>query len=94
MSLGKERICDVVVGQLVRSKAGRDKGEVFIIYQIVDDNYVLVVDGKIRKIGKPKKKKVKHLQKFNSIIDGFENMKYSNEFNDALIRRLIKTQIN
>ena len=30
-------------GQLVRSMAGHDKGEYFLIYEIVDDNYVKII---------------------------------------------------
>lgn len=94
MSLENKNNCDLKVGQIVRSKAGRDKDEVFIVYEIVDSNFVLLVDGKIRKIDKPKKKKVKHLQKFNFIFDDFELRKIDNEFNDAYIRKLIKSKID
>ncbi len=52
----------VLLGQVVLSTSGRDKGTHFIVYEIVDKNYVMVVDGKIRKLEKPKKKKIKHLK--------------------------------
>lgn len=57
----------ITLGQIVHSKAGRDKGRYFIIVDIVDDNYVSVVDGALRKIDNPKKKKIKHLV-FHDII--------------------------
>jgi ribosomal protein L14E/L6E/L27E len=53
-------------GQIVYSKAGRDKQEIFIIFDILDD-FVFLVNGKSRKIDKPKKKKIKHIQKTNYI---------------------------
>lgn len=81
--------CDLSIGQLVKSKSGRDKEECFIVYDIIDKNYVLLVDGKLRKLSKPKKKKIKHLQKYDIIIDNFNDMKEQENFNDALIRRLI-----
>lgn len=56
---------DFEKGQLVKSKAGRDKGEYFLIYDIVDDKNVLIVDGKIRRLEKPKLKKKIHLSKVN-----------------------------
>ena len=56
---------DFEKGQLVKSKAGRDKGEYFLIYDIVDDKNVLIVDGKIRRHEKPKLKKNIHLSKIN-----------------------------
>ena len=52
----------VCVGRACRSKAGRDKGRYFLIYQIVDEQYVLLVDGVVRKMAKPKRKKSKHLE--------------------------------
>lgn len=52
-------------GQVVLSTCGRDMGKLQMVLEILDDSYVLVVDGKQRKIEKPKKKKIKHLQKYN-----------------------------
>ena len=94
MVLNKRNDCDVSIGQLVKSKAGRDKGEVFIVIDIIDHEYVFVVDGKLRKLSKPKKKKVKHLQRYDEIIRDFEKMQKQTDFNDALIRRQIKSITN
>lgn len=55
------------VGQVVRASAGRDEGKLFFIVKIVDSNYVLIADGKSRKLERPKLKKVKHLKKHNFI---------------------------
>ena len=49
------------LGRVARSRAGRDKGRYAIIVSIVDDEYVLVADGDLRKFHSPKKKKLKHL---------------------------------
>lgn len=49
------------VGMLATSKAGHDKGHVYVILE-VDDAYVYLVDGSIRTMDKPKKKKKKHVQ--------------------------------
>ncbi|CCJ33288.1 MULTISPECIES: KOW domain-containing RNA-binding protein [Caloramator] len=51
----------IALGQIVHSRAGRDKGRYFIVVGIVDENYVLIADGDLRKIERPKKKKIKHL---------------------------------
>ena len=48
-------------GMLAKSKAGHDKGQVYVIYEM-DDTYVYLVDGKIRGVDKPKRKKRKHVQ--------------------------------
>jgi ribosomal protein L14E/L6E/L27E len=58
---------ELCLGQIVSSKAGRDKDKVFAVVGIIDDKYVLIADGDLRKIENPKKKKVKHLQKYNTI---------------------------
>ena len=69
-------------GMLARSKAGHDKAKMYIIKE-VDDTYVYLVDGRIRTLDHPKKKKKKHVQ----IVHSTYNMK---ELDDAGIRKLIK----
>lgn len=43
-------------GMLVRSKAGHDAGEIFIITG-TEDAYVYLADGRLRTLQKPKKKR-------------------------------------
>lgn len=50
------------IGMLACAKAGRDAGRYFIIKQIIDKEHVLIVDGEMRKLENPKKKKIKHLK--------------------------------
>jgi len=52
---------DVRVGLIVRSKAGRDKGGIFIILKL-EGEYAYLANGDGRKVDCPKKKKLKHLQ--------------------------------
>ena len=49
------------VGMLAKSKAGHDKGHVYIIMK-EDAAYVYLVDGSLRTLDRPKKKKKKHVQ--------------------------------
>ena len=60
---------DIILGQVVYSKAGRDAGDKFIVVGIADKLHVLISDGDLRKIEKPKKKKIKHLSLSEVIID-------------------------
>lgn len=60
---------DLKVGQIVKSKSGRDKGRVFLVSEIVDENNVLIVDGKLRGIERPKLKKIKHLMVYKEVLD-------------------------
>ena len=55
-------------GQVVLSKAGRDKDKPFVITGF-DENYVLICDGKERKLEKAKKKNPKHLQFTSKFLD-------------------------
>ena len=48
-------------GMLAKSKAGHDNGHVYVILE-VDEAYVYLVDGSLRTLEKPKKKKKKHVQ--------------------------------
>lgn len=52
----------VTLGQIVVSKAGRDIGRKFVVVRLVDDQYVQISDGDLRRMEKPKKKKIKHLE--------------------------------
>ena len=54
---------DDLLGQLFLSLAGRDKGIVCtVVGKSDDEGYVLIADGRIRKVENPKKKKLKHLK--------------------------------
>lgn len=78
------------VGQVVRSKNGRDAGKVFIVVSIVDDKYVHIVDGRRRRLEKPKLKKIKHLYVYNQVFEEIENKEFGKyQYNDAYIRRIL-----
>ncbi len=57
------------VGEYVQSRAGRDKDKIFIVTSILDEIYVTVADGDLRRVENPKKKKLKHLNPINKISD-------------------------
>ncbi|SHJ95953.1 hypothetical protein SAMN02745975_03315 [Geosporobacter subterraneus DSM 17957] len=78
----------IVVGQVVKSKAGRDKDRNFIVIDVVDEQYVLVADGDLRKLDHPKKKKIRHLAKYNIICEEVKNRLNSGEkITNLLLRR-------
>jgi len=71
------------IGQIVISKAGRDRGVVFVVVGI-DGEYVLLADGKTRRLENPKRKKDKHIQPTNFVSrEVFQK--------DADIRNVIKS---
>ncbi len=51
-----------MLGTLVKSTAGRDCGRFFVIIGKIDDKYILLADGDLRPIEKPKRKKLRHVQ--------------------------------
>lgn len=80
----------VTVGQIVFAKAGREKGNAFIVTKVALP-YVFLADGKLRTLSKPKKKKIMHIQITNT-IDNDINDKITNEsyILDAQIRKALK----
>lgn len=82
---------DIAIGQVVKSRAGRDKGRVFLVLEVIDDQYVLVVDGDLRKLENPKRKKLKHLMVYNTVLNEFkERLESKIEINNAYIRKLLE----
>ena len=81
---------DYVIGQLVFSKSGRDKGKLFIVINIEGD-YLYLADGKFRKIETPKKKKYKHVQKVNYVVDQIKGkIQEESHLKNADLRQAIK----
>ena len=56
-------------GTVVFSKCGRDKGHVFVVLTVTDDGYVYLADGALRPLGKPKRKKTRHVRLTRTVID-------------------------
>ena len=62
---------DFRVGRVVKSLAGRDKGRAFLVRGAAEEpGYVLVVDGVVRRMERPKRKKVKHLEAKPYVVEG------------------------
>ena len=68
---------ELEIGNIVISTMGRDKGLYFIVVGI-EGNYVYLVDGSVRKVDKPKKKKVKHIE-LTTLHDEKIEMKVKNK---------------
>ena len=63
---------DYSLGELVHSIAGRDAGRKFLVVKVIDEKYILISDGDLRKIEKPKKKKVKHIESCGVVINSLK----------------------
>jgi ribosomal protein L14E/L6E/L27E len=81
----------VETGRLVLSTAGRDKGKIFMILDIIDEQYVYIVDGDLRTKDRPKKKKIKHLKLYPQVLSGIAGkLKDGAKVFDAEIRCAIR----
>ena len=49
------------LGSIAYSKSGRDSGSYYLIVGL-EGEFAYIADGRIRKLAKPKKKKLKHLR--------------------------------
>jgi len=50
------------LGEIVVSTAGRDRGKLYLVVNIIDDNYIEVADGDKKRMERPKLKNIKHLR--------------------------------
>ncbi len=67
---------DIDKADIVVSLNGRDRGKRFYVIA-TEENYVLLCDGKTRRLEKPKRKKIKHIR-FESKDTGRTAMKILN----------------
>ena len=59
----------IAVGSVVISKAGRDQGRLFLVVQEVDADFVLVANGRLRKMDHLKLKRRKHLKPTGAVVE-------------------------
>lgn len=85
----------VEIGRLVRSTAGRDKGRYFVILDIIDEQYINIVDGDLRSKDRPKRKKLKHVKLCPEVLSGIAGkLKEGARVFDAEIRSAIRASIS
>ena len=58
----------IEIGSVVISKAGRDRGRPFLVVGVVDDDFVMVANGALRKMDRQKKKRRKHLKPTGAVV--------------------------
>ena len=72
----------LTVGSIVRSTAGHD-ADGFYAVTSVQEGYVSLADGKVRKLERPKRKSIKHIRKTNTVLDA-SSMKTNKKLREAL----------
>ena len=77
----------MTVGQIVSVKRGRDKGS-FMVVMKIENGFLYLVDGKLRKLSKPKKKNVKHVGSTKVVVSLIPDCGRS--LQDADIRKALR----
>ncbi|MBB6675078.1 KOW domain-containing RNA-binding protein [Cohnella nanjingensis] len=60
-------------GELVRSRRGKDEGQIAVVIALVDERFALVADGDKRRFDRPKRKNVLHLEPLGIVNDEVAN---------------------
>ncbi|MBO8157490.1 MAG: RNA-binding protein [Bacillaceae bacterium] len=50
------------IGQIVQVVQGRETGKYMVVIEVLDERFVLLADGEKRKVNKPKKKNIHHVE--------------------------------
>ena len=80
---------DIVKSNIVKSAAGRDEGDFFFVLD-TQEEYLLLADGKSRRVEKPKKKKRKHVTfvgESHSVVA--EKIKSSEKITNSELRKAL-----
>lgn len=82
---------DIEVGTVVSSKAGRDRGQYYLVVRSLDNSMVLVADGVRRQAAKPKKKNVKHLRIHSKpIAEISQKLSSGHKISDLEVREVLR----
>lgn len=79
---------ELKIGGYAVSEAGHDSGKCYVIIQ-ADEEYVYLVDGLIRTLDRPKKKKMKHVK----MLEQFEQLLADKVINKTVRNEEIKRAI-
>lgn len=86
----------LVAGQLVLSRAGHDRGRVYLVIR-VDRNFIDCVDGDFRPLDKPKHKRSSHVRPIGQLTGDWQaqlDCLHDPGQQNALIRKLIRSHAN
>ena len=80
-----------LIGKLVISNSGRDKNQMYVIVDSIDDSYYLLSNGKTKTIQMPKKKKLKHCDGLGDAEDHIKTaLAAKDKGTDLKIKRFLK----
>lgn len=76
----------IKLGSIVKSAAGHDKNRFYMVTAI-EDSFVYIADGRERKLLKPKKKNIKHVDVTSMVLD------INTVETDKKLRELLKSKM-
>lgn len=80
----------VRIGQLVSSKTGRDAGKHYVVVGFGTAPFILLADGRTRRVDHPKKKNVRHVMVHQAIADAVaEKVRQGQRVTDGDIRQAL-----
>ncbi len=86
---------NAAVGRIVVSRAGRDAGRKFVVVKVIDELFVEICDGDLRRVEKPKRKKIKHLDITDEIAEGLaEKLRSGGRITNAEVRKALADLIS
>ena len=80
---------EIIRGSVVLSKKGRDKSRVFVVLYTLDADFVLIVDGDLRKVDHPKKKKRLHLSSLPIMLPELTELADQGRLKDSDVRNAL-----
>jgi ribosomal protein L14E/L6E/L27E len=81
---------NAVIGQLAVSKRGRDRGEPYLVLEIIDEAFVYLVNGDKRRIENPKRKNIKHLRFYPAVAEHLaQQWEAGQQVGNVEVRRVI-----
>ena len=83
-----------MIGQFVTSKAGHDKGTLYVV-TAEEGDFVYLCDGRLKRLNTPKKKRRIHIQPVNRTVEKelLERLSGGGKVQDEEIRYAIKQYI-
>jgi large subunit ribosomal protein L14e len=83
------------LGELVRMKNGRDKGQFACVIEVMDHRFVRIADGDKRKVDRAKRKNIQHIERLNIVASEVKNsIVGTGRVTNAKLRFAISTYIN
>jgi len=80
-----------LIGKVVLSNKGRDKGHLYVVIGHLSDNYVILSNGSAKTVQMPKQKNLKHINVLDDVDDEIKaSIKSKDRGTDLKIKRFLK----